>query len=52
MEELVDKFNIGEEIEAKIIEKDVEAGKIKLSIKQLTENPWNKVQEKYKVGEK
>lgn len=51
VEELVDKFNIGDEVEAKVIEKDIEAGKIKLSIKQLTENPWNKVQEKYKVGE-
>ena len=42
-------FKPGDKIKVKIIE--IENGKISLSIKALTENPWKKASEKYKKGE-
>ncbi|MDD3147394.1 MAG: (d)CMP kinase [Candidatus Riflebacteria bacterium] len=42
----------GEEIEAKILKMDVEKGKISLGIKQKKENPWETVDNRYKVGQK
>ncbi|WP_197034462.1 S1 RNA-binding domain-containing protein [Streptobacillus canis] len=50
-EKTLKDFNINDKIEAKIIELDKEAKKIKLSIKQLTENPWLKIREKYHIGQ-
>ena len=41
-------FKPGDKIKVKIIE--IENGKISLSIKALTENPWNKAAGKYKKG--
>jgi len=41
-------FKQGDKIEVKIIE--IENGKISLSIKALTENPWKKASKKYKKG--
>lgn len=44
-------LTVGQEIDAKIIEINKEKAKIKLSIKQLTENPWFATREKYTLGE-
>ncbi len=41
----------GDEIQVKVIDFDKEKRKISLSIKQLTPNPWNVVEEKYSVGD-
>jgi small subunit ribosomal protein S1 len=43
-------FKIGEKIKAKIIE--IKDGKISLSIKALTSNPWESAGERYKKGDK
>jgi small subunit ribosomal protein S1 len=40
----------GQIIEVKIVNIDETARKINLSLKHLLENPWDKVEEKYKVG--
>lgn len=44
-------FSIGDKIEAKVIELIPSERKIKLSIKQLEENPWLKIREKYTIGQ-
>jgi len=44
-----DIVNVGEKVKAKIIE--ISDNKISLSIKALKKNPWQKVEEKYKVGQ-
>jgi len=44
-----DFFNVGSSIKAKIIE--IKDEKISLSVKALTENPWKKIEEKYKKGD-
>ena len=41
---------VEQEIEIMILNVDVERGKIALGLKQLTENPWKHVPEKYPVG--
>ena len=41
----------GMEVEAVILEVDVERQRIGLSMKKLTEDPWQNIQEKYKVGD-
>jgi len=43
-------YKVGDTVKAKII--DVQEGKISFSIKALTENPWKRVEGKYKVGQK
>ncbi len=50
-EKTLKDFNVGEKIEVKIIELDKENKKIKLSLKQLVENPWLKIREKYHIGQ-
>ena len=45
------EFKEGDVIEAKIINIDDEKKNIKLSVKQLTENPWDSVKEKYSIGD-
>ncbi len=49
--DLSEMFKVNEQIEAKIIDINREKGKIKLSIKQLSENPWFATREKYTVGQ-
>lgn len=44
--------NPGDEVEAKILKMDPEKGKISLGLKQKKSNPWESVDEKYKVGQK
>ncbi|MED5475052.1 MAG: 30S ribosomal protein S1 [Candidatus Neomarinimicrobiota bacterium] len=43
-------YKLGDEVEAKILSIDKEEKKISLGIKQLTENPWNEIENKYPVG--
>ncbi|WP_064591030.1 S1 RNA-binding domain-containing protein [Streptobacillus moniliformis] len=50
-EKTLKDFTVGEKIDVKIIELDKETKKIKLSIKQLVENPWLKIREKYHIGQ-
>ena len=40
----------GEEIEVIIIEIDRERERVSLGLKQLTDNPWERIEEKYPVG--
>lgn len=48
---LKDLFKVGDEIEAKIIEIEKEKRNLKLSIKELTKNPWEIISEKYSIGD-
>ncbi len=41
----------GEEVEAIVLEVDQENQRIALGVKQLTEDPWEKIDELYKVGD-
>lgn len=43
-------FKVGETIKVKILEADKENNKLALSVKALTENPWNNIADKYPVG--
>jgi len=45
-------YKVGEPIKVKVLGVDTTSGKLALSVKQLTENPWDFVQEKYPVGSK
>jgi small subunit ribosomal protein S1 len=45
-------FKMGDEHEAKIVTLDKDARKMSLSIKQLTQDPWNIIEEKYPVESK
>ncbi len=51
VKDLVEKFGIKDEVTAKIIEKDDEKRKIKLSIKQMGEDPWTIFTSSYKVDD-
>ena len=50
VESAKDYFQPGEEIEVKVIGKD--GDKIALSVKELKDNPWNTVEDKYPLGTK
>lgn len=43
-------FEMGQEYEAKVVTLNKEERKMSLSIKQLTEDPWETIEEKYPVG--
>ena len=43
-------LKMGDEVEAQIITLDREARKMSLGLKQLTQNPWESIREKYPVG--
>ena len=45
-------FQLGQEFEAKIVTIDRDERKMSLSIKQLTEDPWTKIAEKFPVESK
>ncbi|MDO5089346.1 MAG: S1 RNA-binding domain-containing protein [Leptotrichiaceae bacterium] len=49
--DLIEKFGIGDEIKAKVIEKDEEKRKIKLSIKKLEEDPWISFSETHSIND-
>lgn len=43
-------LNVGENLEAQVLEVDVENKRISLGLKQLQENPWNALVVKYPLG--
>ena len=51
VDSLIEKYKIGDEISAKIIEKDAEKNRLKLSIKQLSEDPWINFAASHNVGD-
>ncbi len=46
-----DVLNEGDKVTATVLELDKEKGKISLSLKDVTSDPWLKVVEKYPVGQ-
>ena len=50
IQSISDLYKIGEEIKAIIIDYNEKQNKIYLSIKQMQENPWNRMEERYPVG--
>ncbi len=47
-----DMVKIGDEIECMILGYDIQAGRVSLGLKQVTDNPWESLAEKYPVGTK
>ena len=47
-----DFLKVGDEVEAQILSLDREARKMSLGLKQLVENPWENIRERYPVGSK
>ena len=45
-----DKYKVGEMIKVKVLDINPKEGKFSLGIKQLSENPWDTVEEKYPIG--
>ena len=45
------KFKVGQEIEVLIVSFDKENRRMSLSVKQLDKNPWEQVEEQFKVGQ-
>lgn len=43
-------FKLGDSVEAKILDLDLNERKISLGIKQLQENPWENIETKYPIG--
>ena len=43
-------YNMGDEVDAKVLSIDSEDKKISLGVKQLTPDPWDEIEEKYMVG--
>ncbi|MCL2792647.1 MAG: 30S ribosomal protein S1 [Spirochaetaceae bacterium] len=43
-------FSIGDDVECMILNYDLEQGRISLGIKQVLENPWDSMEEKYPEG--
>jgi small subunit ribosomal protein S1 len=41
---------IGDEVEVKILDYDLEAGRVSLGLKQVLPNPWDSIEEQYPVG--
>ena len=45
-------YKVGEELEVKVLKYDRENDRVSLGVKQLREDPWETVTDKYPVGEK
>ena len=45
-------FTVGETVEAQVLEIDVDNKRISLGVKQLQENPWHSLADKFPVGKK
>tara|TARA_Y100001935_G_scaffold250284_1_gene250149 strand:+ start:3442 stop:5334 length:1893 start_codon:yes stop_codon:yes gene_type:complete len=45
-------FSLGDEVDAVVLSIDIEEKKISLGSKQLDEDPWDKIEEKYLIGDK
>jgi len=44
------RYDIGDSLRVRVLDFDPESEKVSLGIKQLSEDPWNRVVEKYPVG--
>lgn len=40
----------GQEVETKVLDYDIQAGRVSLGLKQVLDNPWDNVDQKYPVG--
>lgn len=47
-----DMVKVGDEVECMILGYDIQAGRVSLGLKQVTENPWDTISEKYPAGTK
>ena len=47
-----DMVKEGDDVECMILGYDIQAGRVSLGLKQVTENPWDSIAEKYPVGTK
>ncbi len=45
-----DKVKVGQHVEVKILELDTKAKKVKVGMKQLRKDPWQAIEDEYKVG--
>ena len=45
-------FKVGEDIQVKVLKYDKETDKVSLGVKQLKEDPWSTVEDRYPVGAK
>ena len=52
VQNLQDSFKVGNSIESKVLFVDSDEQKISLGIKQLSEDPWSKISDLVKVGDK
>ena len=46
-----EKFNLGDEVEAMVLKIDKDTQKLSLGVKQLEQDPWQGVEERFKVGD-
>ena len=52
VQNLQDSFKVGNSVESKVLFVDSDEQKISLGIKQLSDDPWNKISDLVKVGDK
>ena len=45
-------FNVGDELTVKVLKYDKEKERVSLGLKQVQENPWDRVPDRYHVGDK
>lgn len=45
-------FKLGDEYDAKVVTLDKDARKMSLSLKQMTEDPWDTIEDKFPIGSK
>lgn len=45
-----DMVKIGDEVECMVLGYDIQAGRVSLGLKQVTDNPWDSIVQKYPVG--
>ena len=50
--DLRQRYNVGDEVEALVVSIDKDNRRMSLSIKQLDKNPWEKIEEQFKVDDK
>ena len=50
--DLKDKYKVGDEIEVYVVSLDKENRRMSLSVKRLEKNPWESIGEQFKVGQK
>ncbi len=52
IQDVSEHYEVGEEVEAKVLEIDVEAQRLGLGIKQLTDDPWSEAEKVAEPGDK